>query len=109
MRFSPILVACLSLWLFPPQAQAQQAGDAKQGAGLARDWCASCHVVGTEAGGRGTDSAPSFPRIARDPAKGPDYVRGVLNGPHPPMPFMPLSQAAMNDLVAYFRELAATR
>jgi len=107
MRFLPILTACLSLGLLSPQAWAQQSGDAKQGAGLARDWCASCHVVGTEPGGRGTDSAPSFARIARDPAKGPDYVRGVLNAPHPPMPFMPLSRAAMNDLVAYFRELAA--
>jgi len=107
MRLSSILATWLSLWLLLPSARAQQSGDARQGAGLARDWCASCHVVGIEAGGRGTDSAPSFARIARDPAKGPEYVRGALNAPHPPMPFMPLSRAAMNDLVAYFRTLAA--
>ena len=105
MRF--MLILLLGLFLVALPVRAQQAGDAKQGAGLARDWCASCHVVGTEVGGRGTDSAPSFARIARDPTKGPEYVRGVLNGPHPPMPFMPLSRASMNDLVAYFRELAA--
>ena len=46
-------------------AQAQQPRrqpDANQGAALAKEWCSSCHVVGTEAGGRGTDAAPSFVR-----------------------------------------------
>jgi mono/diheme cytochrome c family protein len=80
-------------------------GDARQGAALARDWCSSCHVVGTEPGARGTDAVPSFVSVARDPAKGPDYVRRVLANPHPPMPQMPLSRRSVEDLVAYFRTL----
>lgn len=82
-------------------------GDPRQGAGLARDWCSSCHVAGTEPGGRGTDAVPSFVSVARDPKKGPEYVRRVLSGPHPPMPPMPLSGRSVDDLVAYFRTLAA--
>lgn len=82
-------------------------GDARQGAGLARDWCASCHVVGTEPGARGTDAVPSFASVARDPKKGPEYARRILSAPHPPMPPMPLSGRSVDDLVAYFRTLAA--
>lgn len=84
-------------------------GDARQGAGLARDWCASCHVVGTEPGARGTDAVPSFVSVARDPNKGPEYARRVLSAPHPPMPPMPLSGRAVDDLVAYFRTLVARK
>ena len=88
-------------------ARAQGGGDARQGAGLARDWCANCHVVGRAAEGRGTDAVPSFVSVARDPKKGPDYVRRVLANPHPPMPQMPLSRRSVEDLVAYFRTLVA--
>lgn len=106
-----LAIACLPLALGAlaqdARAQAPRQPDARQGAGLARDWCANCHVVGLEAGGRGTDAVPSFVNIARDPRKGPDYVRRVLANPHPPMPQMPLSRAAVEDLVAYFRTLVA--
>lgn len=92
------------------QAQpAPRVPDARQGAGLARDWCANCHVVGMEPGARGTDAVASFISVARDPKKGPDYVRRVLAGPHPPMPPMPLSRGAVDDLVAYFQVLAGTK
>lgn len=87
------------------QSGTQRVPDARQGAGLARDWCASCHVVGMEPGARGTDAVPSFVSVARDPNKGPDYARRVLAGPHPPMPPMPLSRGALDDLVAYFKVL----
>jgi cytochrome c len=62
--------------------------------------------VGTEAGARGTDAVPSFASVARNPDKGPDYVRRVLANPHPSMPRMPLSRQAVEDIVAYFRTLA---
>jgi mono/diheme cytochrome c family protein len=105
----PLVMAIILLASVPALAQggAQHQPDARQGAGLARDWCANCHVVGQELGGRGTDAVPSFVSIARDPKKGPDYIRGVLSGPHPPMPPMPLSHAAVEDLVAYFKALQA--
>ncbi len=102
-----ILLMGLLFAASPSMAQPARQPDPRQGAGLARDWCANCHVVGMEPGGHGTDAVPSFVSVARDPAKGPDYVRRVLSGPHPPMPPMPLSNAAVDDLVAYFKVLAA--
>jgi len=104
-----VLILLLGLTLTGHGAMAQAAGDAQQGAGLARDWCSSCHVVGTEAGAHGTDAVPSFVSVARDPAKGPEYVRRVLANPHPPMPAMPLARRSVDDLVAYFRTLVVTR
>ena len=103
----PKITLLATLLLLPLAAQAQQRRqpDANQGAALAREWCASCHVVGTGQAGTGTDAAPSFSRIAKDPKKGPDFVRGMLANPHPPMPPLEISQAAIGDIVAYFRYL----
>ena len=98
-----IVLPVMGLLLLALPARAE--GDARQGAGLARDWCASCHVVGKDEGGRGTDAVPSFVSVARNPAKGPDYVRRVLANPHPAMPRMPLSGQGVEDIVAYFRTL----
>jgi len=98
-----IVLPMMGLLLLALPAHAE--GDARQGAGFAQDWCASCHVVGKEAATHGTDAVPSFASVARNPAKGPDYVRRVLANPHPSMPRMPLSQRAVEDIVAYFRTL----
>jgi mono/diheme cytochrome c family protein len=106
-----LLLAALPLaipasgWAQSPGSNLARAGDPVQGAALVRDWCISCHVVGTGPTARGTDAVPSFPAIARDPAKGPDYVARFLANPHPAMPPMPLSRMAVNDIVAYFRAL----
>ncbi len=105
MRVALTLLGLLTLTAAAGAQPAHQP-DARQGAGLARDWCASCHVVGMEPGARGTDAVPSFASIARDPKRGPEYARRVLSAPHPPMPPMPLSGRAVDDLVAYFRTLA---
>ncbi len=105
-----ILLTGLLLAASPSMAQTSpHQPDPRQGAGLARDWCANCHVVGMEPGGHGTDAVPSFVSIARDPAKGPEYAGRVLSGPHPPMPPMPLSRDAVDDLVAYFKVLAESK
>lgn len=103
-------IALLAALLLPAAAQAQQRRepDANQGAALAKEWCSSCHVVGTGQAGTGTDAAPSFARIAKDPKKGPDFVRGMLANPHPPMPPLEISQAAIEDIVTYFRVLQRT-
>lgn len=97
--------AILLLFLLPSIALAQprRQPDANQGAALAQAWCASCHAIGLN--NPGTDAAPSFPRIARDPARGPDFVRGMLVNPHPPMPPLELGRDAIEDIVAYFRVL----
>jgi mono/diheme cytochrome c family protein len=107
----PKMTLLAALLLIPAMAQAQQPRqpDANQGAALAKEWCSSCHVVGTEAAGRGTDATPTFVRIAKDPKKGPDFVRGMLANPHPPMPPLEIGAAAIEDIVAYFRYLQQTK
>ena len=96
------LLAALLLPMIVPagvHAQQRREPDANQGAALARDWCSSCHVVGTGQAGTGTDAAPSFVSVARDPKRGPDFVRGMLAKPHPPMPPLEISRAAIEDIV----------
>lgn len=110
MRTLPRTLLLAALLALPLTAQAQQRRepDANQGAALAKEWCSSCHVVGAGQAGTGTDAAPSFVRIAKDPKKGPDFVRGMLANPHPPMPPLEISQAAIEDIVTYFRVLQRT-
>lgn len=105
MRDLSLLLAALLLAAQPALAQGSRVGDPRQGAALAESWCSSCHVVGPGPSARGTDAVPSFPAVARNPAKGPDYVATFLANPHPAMPPMPLSRMAVNDIVAYFRTL----
>lgn len=86
-------------------AQAQQQGDARRGKALAETWCASCHLVGEEAARSGTDRAPPFPAIARDPAKDAAYIRRWLTADHVQMPNFDLGRRETEDLIAYFRSL----
>lgn len=95
-------LAALAL-LLPAVAAAQDAGDARHGIMLARNWCAGCHVV--EPGGRGADTAPPFMTIANDPKRPPSALRAWLLQPHPPMPNMNLSRAEIDDIVAYLQSL----
>lgn len=80
------------------------AGDAARGQALAQVWCANCHVV--EANGGGKDTAPPLPEVAR--RGGPDQIeaRTFLNAPHPPMPNFDLARQQIDDIVAYLKTLA---
>ena len=86
---------------------AASAADREKGEALARQWCTGCHVI--DARGAGTDAAPSFPSIARDPAKGdPNRLTAWLSTSHPSMPNFNLTRDVIADLVAYIRTLAAS-
>ena len=81
------------------------AADATKGEALARQWCTGCHVI--DARGSGTDAAPSFPAIARDPARGDaNRLTAWLSTSHPNMPNFNLTREAIADLVAYIGTLA---
>lgn len=82
---------------------AVQAADPDNGRVVARQWCASCHIV--EAGQSGADSAPAFATIANDPARKPSAQRAWLSNPHPPMPNLALSRREIDDIVAYLETL----
>ncbi|MBP2312709.1 c-type cytochrome [Azospirillum soli] len=85
-------------------AASAQPADPVAGRRLANRWCTSCHVV--DSGKGGTDAVPTLASIARDPNRGPNWVRQWLTSPHPPMPDLNLSRNEIEDVVAYLQSLA---
>ncbi|HVJ55869.1 MAG TPA: cytochrome c [Aliidongia sp.] len=114
MRHSPrigLLLAGLLLAISASPSGASEtsdaaplAGDDSRGEALARHWCAGCHLVGGP--NSGTDAAPPFRTIARNPSKDAAFLRSFLTHPHPPMAALSLSRAEIEDLVAYFHRLS---
>jgi mono/diheme cytochrome c family protein len=92
-----------TLLLAGTAAELHAAGDSEMGNAIARRWCTSCHVVGPGAGG--SDVAPAFAEIARDPTKTPDHLRTWLADPHFSMPNPQLTRSEIDDLVAYIESL----
>ncbi|MGE5369055.1 MAG: c-type cytochrome [Chloroflexota bacterium] len=79
------------------------AGDARQGAVIAKRWCASCHVVTKDQTSANAD-APSFFDIAQR-RKDKKQIANFLVDPHPPMPDMHLSRKEIDDITTYIRSL----
>jgi mono/diheme cytochrome c family protein len=76
------------------------AGDLAEGARIAEQWCAECHVIGPR-DKHGVAGVPSFEAIANDELKTPGYLRVFLMVPHPPMPTLTLSRQEIDDLITY--------
>jgi mono/diheme cytochrome c family protein len=76
------------------------AADLARGAQLARQWCASCHVVGHKAPKVIQQGPPSFQAIAQSRMT-PGRLRVFLSHPHGGMPDLSLSRAEIDDLIAY--------
>ena len=74
--------------------------DADKGAQLARQWCASCHVIGNNSAGPVPQGPPSFQMIAHSGLTA-DQLRAFLSHPHGAMPDLSLSRAEIDDLIAY--------
>jgi mono/diheme cytochrome c family protein len=79
------------------------AGDPRAGAGLAQQWCASCHVVSERSTSPVPQGPPTFVWIAQH--RNAEELRTFLVRPHPPMPNFDLSRANIDDLVAYIESL----
>jgi len=101
-RLLPLLAVAATALSAPP---AWSLGDGYRGRETAERWCSSCHIVAEPASRTAIDAAPPFAAIARDPQMTPAIVRTFLNAPHPPMPDFQLSNADIDDLVAYFELL----
>jgi mono/diheme cytochrome c family protein len=97
MRLLVLCAVLLALW--PPTAQA---GDAREGARLAEQWCFECHIIGPR-DKHGVAGVPSFQAIARDAQQTSDYLRLFLMDPHPPMPTLTLSRQEVEDLLTYIQ------
>jgi mono/diheme cytochrome c family protein len=85
-------------------AAAAYAADPTHGEKLARQWCASCHVVASDQKGTVAE-APPFATIARKPDFDTAKIALFLLDPHPKMPNMNLSRAEAGDLAAYIKTL----
>lgn len=81
-------------------AAAQTTGNALAGQALARQWCASCHLIsGTE--GRASDAAPAFEAVVLRPSTTETSLRVFLQTPHRQMPNYTLTRQETDDVVAY--------
>ena len=78
--------------------------DTQNGLRIARQWCASCHVVASNQRIAG-DQAPPFATIARIPNFDAAKIAFFLLYPHPKMPDMSLTRDEAADLAAYIATL----
>jgi cytochrome c553 len=93
----------LAVTLAVAPALAQEPGNAEAGHDLASKLCASCHIVGNER--RGSDMAPPFPVIAKDPATSLAELHGWGGRGHPMLPDLALTPKQVADINAYLDSL----
>lgn len=101
MRLIPSLLMLVS-FLGTTQLHAQTVGDPASGRRIVQQWCTSCHSLSPASA---SDTIPSFPEIARNPAKHEDRLRNWLIRPHSPMPDYSLSRDDINDIIAFLHTL----
>jgi len=78
--------------------------DAGKGGQLARQWCASCHVIGENSSGAVPQGPPSFQMVARS-GMTTDQLRAFLSHPHGAMPDLALTRSEIDDLIGYIGTL----
>jgi mono/diheme cytochrome c family protein len=87
----------------PPAAAQQLIGNPDAGHQLASKLCSACHIVGAQRAG--SDVAPPFLVIARDPEITLTALHG-WNGPaHPTLPNLALTAQQTADINAYLDSL----
>lgn len=94
-----LLAACVGSPSIPARA-----ADPVHGEQLARQWCASCHVLPGSRAQSALQGPPGFRDIAHG-GKSADQLRVFLMRPHGAMPPLTLSRAEIGDLVAYIESL----
>jgi mono/diheme cytochrome c family protein len=98
------IVSMLAVLAITRSAAAQQAtGDPAAGHELAAKLCAACHIVGTER--VGSDVAPPFLVIARDPAVTLSELHAWVGPAHPMLPDLALTPKQIADINAYLDTL----
>jgi mono/diheme cytochrome c family protein len=87
-------------------AAAQEEGDPVGGQELATQLCTACHIVGTE--NVGSDAAPPFPVIARNPDMTLTQLHAWPGPAHPVLPNLALTPQQIADINAYLDALHET-
>jgi mono/diheme cytochrome c family protein len=99
----PILLSTAAAAVVP--ARAQQQPNAREGERLARQWCASCHLVARDQPGAAPDTAPPFASIAARPQATAGALRVIIQMPYPRMPQIVLSRDETEHVIAYILSL----
>jgi mono/diheme cytochrome c family protein len=94
---------CLTAALAVAPAAAQEEGSAEEGHELASQLCTTCHIVGNERSG--SDLAPPFPVIAKNPRLSMEELHGWGGGRHPMLPDLALTPDQIADINAYLDSL----
>jgi mono/diheme cytochrome c family protein len=98
-KVSAILLSVLAA----PVAAQQEEGSPAAGLELASQLCTACHIVGTER--VGSDAAPPFAAIARDPDVTLSELHGWGGPGHPMLPNLVLTPKQVADINAYLDRL----
>ena len=102
MRAKPFAALLIVLAAAPAAAQ-QAEGDPAAGRELATRLCTACHIVGTER--TGSDMAPPFAAIAKDPDVTLSELHGWGGAGHPMLPNLVLTPKQVADINAYLDTL----
>lgn len=87
------------------QALAQERGNAKKGAELAKTVCAQCHAVRPGENRSPNPVAPAFANVATWPGMTDRALRVWLQTSHPTMPNFILSRKDRDNIAAYILSL----
>jgi mono/diheme cytochrome c family protein len=96
------VAAVLLLVVLARPATAQE-GDQAAGRELASQLCAACHIVGSER--VGSDVAPPFAAIAKDPDVTLTELHAWIGPAHPMLPDLALTPEQIADINAYLDTL----
>jgi mono/diheme cytochrome c family protein len=86
-------------------ARAQQQPNPREGERLARQWCASCHLVARDQQVPAPDVAPPFASVAARPQASAGVLRVTIQMPYPRMPQIALSRDETEHIIAYILSL----
>jgi mono/diheme cytochrome c family protein len=107
MKFSKngILWVVAAIIANTSSVQAAQIGSSEQGLTVARERCASCHLVVKEGGLSTNEKAPAFARIANTPGMTSAALRSALNTSHHTMPNLIIKDDDADSVIAYILSL----
>jgi cytochrome c len=94
----------LIMFLLEVAAGHSARADAARGGVLARQWCASCHVIDAGSAGPVPQGPPNFRTVARSGMTA-EQLRAFLSHPHGAMPDLSLTRAEIDDLIGYIDTL----
>ena len=105
-RLYPLGLLVLPTLVWAGVASAQDGpGDQIAGATLARDVCATCHIVSEDQLDDPGVLAPTFFEVAADPSVTALSIRVFLRTPHANMPDLRLSPEETDNIISYILSL----